>query len=129
MTPWHYRWLCQFTYIDLPASVRPGLTLREIAALLQSAHDSGSLPCGRLSPEHLEALSILRSTPDLASLVLLEYINRNTSTGLVCCLLRAPDGCFHLLFRGSESRGCGVPTGVDWLDNFLAPFAGSVQYP
>lgn len=129
MTPWHYRWLCQFAYIDLPDSVRPGLTLREISALLRKAHDSASLPCGQLSPDHLEALSVLRSTPELASLVLLEYINRNASTGLVCLLLRAPDGSSHLLFRGSESRGCGVPTGVDWLDNFLAPFAGSVQYP
>lgn len=129
MTPWHYRWLCQFAYIDLPKEAIPGLPLQKICSLLQKAHDSGSLPCGPLSPDSLEALSVLRSTPELASLTLVEFINRNSSTGLVCCLLRSPDGTHHLLFRGSETRGCGVPTGVDWLDNFLAPFAGSVQYP
>ena len=129
MTPWHYRWLCQFAYIDLPKEVRPGLTLQKISSLLQKAHSSGSLPCGPLPPDSLEALSILRSTPELASLTLVESINRNASTGLVFYVLRDQSGCFHILFRGSETRGCGVPTGVDWLDNFLAPFAGSLQYP
>ena len=129
MTPWHYRWLCQFAYINLPSSVSPGQTLSEIAARLRSLHESSALPCGKLSPSDLETIQIIRADPDLSALVLLEYTNRNSSTGLVYFVLRAPDESLHLLFRGSESRGCGVPTGVDWLDNFLAPFHGSVQYP
>ena len=129
MTPWHYRWLSQFAYIDLPADLALPLSLREIASTLLSRHESSSLPCGRLPPDSLEALRVILSTPTLASLTLTEYLNRNSSTGLVCYLLLAPDKSLHLLFRGSESRGCGVPTGVDWLDNLLAPFHGSIQYP
>lgn len=129
MTPWHYRWLCQFAYINLPREITPGQTLAEIAARLKSLHESAALPCGKLSAADLETLEIIRADPDLAALVLLEYANRNSSTGLVYFVLRAPDESLHLLFRGSESRGCGVPTGVDWLDNFLAPFHGSIQYP
>ena len=129
MTPWHYRWLCQFAYINLPAEISPGQTLSAIAARLQSLHESSSLPCGKLSPSDLEALRVIRADPDLSALILLEYTNRNSSTGLVYFVLRAPDEGLHLLFRGSESRGCGVPTGVDWLDNLLAPFHGSIQYP
>ena len=129
MTPWHYRWLCQFAYIDLPKEIAPGRTLAEIAARLKSLHESAALPCGPLSPADLEALQIIRADPDLSALTLLEYTNRNSSTGLVCSILKAPDQSLHFLFRGSESRGCGVPTGVDWLDNLLAPFRGSIQYP
>lgn len=129
MTPWHYRWLCQFAYIDLPKKAVAGLALREIVFLLQREHETGSLPCGPLSPDALETLSVLRSTPELAALTLVEYTNRNASTGLVFLLLQSPDKGYHLIFRGSETRGCGAPTGVDWLDNLLAPFAGSIQYP
>jgi len=129
MTPWHYRWLCRFAYIDLPAPVSPDRPLREITRLLLSLNDSSSLPCGPLSDSDREALRILADTPALADLILEEYINRNSSTGLVCCVLRDASGCRHIIFRGSESRVCGVPSGVDWLDNLLAPFTGSVQYP
>lgn len=129
MTPWHYRWLCQFAYIDLPADLALPLSLHDTARLLLSRHESNSLPCGRISSADLEALAILRTTPDLAALTLEDYVNRNATTGLVAYVLRAPDKSVHLLFRGSESRRCGVPTGVDWLDNLLAPFQGSVQYP
>ena len=129
MTPWHYRWLCQFAYIDLPGEITSGQSLAEIASRLRALDASASLPCGKLSPADLEALKIIRADPMLSALTLLEYTNRNSSTGLVCFVLRAPDESLHLLFRGSESRGCGVPTGVDWLDNFLAPFHGSIQYP
>lgn len=129
MTPWHYRWLCQFSYINLPKEAAPGSTLREIAVLLQKASQSAALPCGTLSEAAIEALRVISSTPELASLTLVEFINRNASTGLVFHILRDPSGVIHVLFRGSESRGCGVPTGVDWLDNLLAPFHGSIQYP
>ena len=128
MTPWHYRWLCQFAYINLPPDVRPGQTLSHIVHTLSALDARRALPCP-LSDADREALSVLARTPELASLVLAESINRNDRSGLAACLLRAPDESLHLIFRGSESRGCGVPTGVDWLDNFLAPFFGSLQYP
>lgn len=129
MTPWHYRWLCQFAYIDLPADVPPSSSLRDLTALLLRRHESAALPCGRLADPELESLRVILNTPSLSALALVEFINRNSSTGLVVYVLRSPDGGFHLVFRGSESRGCGVPTGVDWVDNLLAPFHGSIQYP
>ena len=127
MTPWHYRWLCQFAYIDLPPSlVRRGQSLGDIARALLDA--SLRLPCGPLSTDETEALRILRATPALASLVLIDFVNRNAGSGFVAYALRAPDDSVHCILRGSERRGCGVPTPVDWLDNFLTPFFSSVQY-
>ena len=131
MTPWHYRWLCQFSYIDLPGdgSSRRGQTLGHLARELTALDEKGALACGRLSAADLEALRILASTPELARLTLIDFINHNAGTGFVAYAFRAPDDSVHCVFRGSESPGCGVPTGVDWIDNFLAPLFGSVQYP
>ena len=131
MTPWHYRWLCQFSYIDLPGDVSScrGQTLGRIARELTALSERGALACGRLSDSSLEALRVLASDPALAQLTLIDFINSNASSGFVAYAFRAPDDSVHCVFRGSESPGCGVPTAVDWADNFLAPFVGSAQYP
>lgn len=130
MTPWHYRWLCRFSYIDLPEDLikERGITLGRIAGELMARDERGGLPCGRLHDEEREALRVIRETGELSGLYLTEYINRNRGSGLAAYLFRAADGGMHVIFRGSESPGCGVPTGIDWVDNILAPFAGSVQY-
>ena len=131
MTPWHYRWLCQFSYIDLPLTMarRRGQSLAVLSRELLALDEQRALPCGRLSDSDREALRVLAATPELARLTLLDFLNHNSSTGFVAYAFRSPDGGVHCIFRGSERPGCGVPTGVDWLDNFLAPFRGSVQYP
>ena len=130
MTPWHYRWLCQFAYIDLPGGpdAHRGKSLASLASELLSRNEAASLPCGPLSPSDLEALRVVMETPVLASLILVDWVNRNAGTGFVACVLRAQDDSVHCILRGSERRGCGVPTPVDWVDNILAPFFGSVQY-
>jgi len=131
MTPWHYRWLCQFAYINLPsdAADRRGHSLADIARELLSLDKKHALACGRLSDSDHECLSLILSTPELARLSLIDYVNKNDTTGFVAYAFRAPDSSVHCAFRGSERAGCGTPTGVDWVDNFLAPFVGSVQYP
>lgn len=129
MTPWHYRWLCQFAYINPPYPARPGQTLSELAQELLALDEKGELACGRLSPADREALKVILDTKELSRLTLEDFVNRNDSTGLAVYIFRAEDDSVHMIFRGSETRGCGVPTGIDWLDNFLAPFIGSAQYP
>ena len=130
MTPWHYRWLCEFAYINLPGNsqARQGQSLRELCRELAALDEQKALGCGELSEGERETLRMIRETPELGGLRLVEFINRNGSTGLAAYVLQAEDGSVHCIFRGSESPGCGVPTGIDWLDNFLAPFLGSVQY-
>lgn len=130
MTPWHYRWLCQLSYIDLPegAGLRAGRTLGALSRELLALDGKNALTCGKLSRDDREALHIISQDAQLSVLHLLEFINRNADTGLVAYILKAEDGGLHCIFRGSESRGCGVPTSIDWLDNFLSPFIGSVQY-
>lgn len=129
MTPWHYRWLCQLAYIDPPEPLRKGWSLGELSRELLAQNERNELPCGKLSARELEALSVVSDTQALSRLTLIDFVNRNSSTGLVAYILQSADGGFHIVFRGSESRGCGVPTSVDWLDNFLAPLIGSIQYP
>lgn len=128
MTPWHYRWLCQFSYINPPGPLREGTSLGALALELLSLNENHLLACGSLSAADLETLSVIRATKQLHELILVGFINRNPSTGLVVYVFRAPDDSIHIIFRGSETRGCGVPTAIDWLDNFIAPFLGSVQY-
>ncbi len=129
MTPWHYRWLCQFAYINLPADMlEHHQTLCLIAQELLLRDEKGTLECGRLSDSDRAALQVICRSESLAQLTLLDFINRNSSTGFAAYVFRAPDRGVHCIFRGSEGRGCGVPTAIDWIDNFLAPFHGSVQY-
>ena len=130
MTPWHYRWLCQFSYIDLPgdSATRHGQSLGALAKELLRLDAAGSLACGRLSDGDREALNVILGTEPLAGLELVDFINRNEGSGFVAYAFRDKKGGMHCIFRGSETRGCGVPSGIDWLDNFLSPFVGSVQY-
>lgn len=128
MTPWHYRWLCRFAYINLPEGME-GRTLCCTARELERMADSGEAACGGPGAEEREALRVIADTPELGGLVLKRYVNRSSGSGLAACLLESENGELHMIFRGSELRGCGAPTGVDWLDNFAAPFQGSVQYP
>lgn len=129
MTPWHYRWLCQFAGIDLPDDLTGrGVTLFSLAQELDARDERGALPCGRLAAGEKEALRVIRETKELGGLRLWDYVNRNSGSGLVAYALREEEGGAVCIFRGSERPGCGVPSGVDWLDNFLAPFRGSVQY-
>ncbi len=129
MTPWHYRWLCQFAYIDLPENVpKRAQTLCSIARELLSRDEKGMLACGGLSDSDRTALRVICRSESLSQLMLLEFINRNSTTGFAAYVFRAQDRSIHCIFRGSEGRGCGVPTAIDWIDNFLAPFHGSVQY-
>lgn len=129
MTPWHYRWLCQFSYMDLPESARAGQTLGALAREMLALDERGQLPCGSLTLKEKETLAVILQARELSSLTLIEFINRNKSTGLAAYIFKDPDSGVHMIFRGSERRSCTAPTGIDWLDNFLAPFAGSVQYP
>ncbi len=130
LSPWHYRWLCQFSYIDLPGDtgIRAGRTLRSIAREILRLDGQGELACGRLGDPEKEALQVILGTEKLSGLRLVEFVNRNAGSGLAAYILQDEEGGIHVIFRGSESPGCGVPTGIDWLDNFLAPFRGSVQY-
>jgi len=124
---WCYRWLCQFAYMDLPDGMR-GRTLGEVVRELTKQSECGKLQCGELSEEERRALSVISGTEELRNLVLIEYVNDNERSGLAACVFRSEDGGIHCVFRGSERRGCGVPTDVDWWDNFRAPFCSSVQY-
>ena len=129
MTPWHYRWLCQFAYIDLPENMpKHGQALCSAARELLSRDEKGTLACGGLSDSDRTALRVICQSEVLGQLEVIDFINRNSSTGFAAYVLRAPDQSIHCIFRGSEGRGCGVPTAIDWIDNFLAPFHGSVQY-
>lgn len=130
MTPWHERWLCQFSYLDLPGAglCRQGERLAALSREMLSLDARNALACGHLSEEDRKTLEVILDTPELGRLVLMDFMNNNAETGLVAYAFRAPDGTVYCIFRGSETRGCGVPTSVDWLDNFLAPFFGSVQY-
>lgn len=129
MTPWHYRWLCQFAYIDLPEDFSyRGKILYIVCRELLSRNGRGALSCGRLSEADEKALKVICQTEMLSNLAVIDYVNRNSSTGFAAYALRAEDGSIHCIFRGSEGRGCGVPTPIDWIDNFLSPFFGSVQY-
>lgn len=130
MTPWHYRWLCQFSYMNLPRGIAccRGETLGGIAKDILDRNRKGRLECGALSEGERETLSVIQETKALNTLRLVDFINRNDSTGLAAYIFRSEDDGIHMIFRGSESRGCGIPNGIDWLDNFLAPFQGSVQY-
>lgn len=127
MNAWCYRWLCRFAYMDLPDGVR-GRTLGELARELGEQSERGELKCGELSEEECRALSVISGTEELRNLVLIEYVNDNERSGLAACVFRSEDGEVHCVFRGSEKRGCGVSTDVDWWDNFRAPFCSSVQY-
>lgn len=129
MTPWHYRWLCQLAYIDLPQDMQPvGQKLRDAAGELLKRSEKGSLDCGALSKENQEMLRIIMMSSVLGELRLLAYVNRNDSTGFAAYALEDAAGSIHCIFRGSERYGCGVPSAIDWIDNFLSPLYGSVQY-
>ena len=129
MTPWHYRWLCQFAYIDLPQDIQPReQTLRDISKELLERSAKGSLKCGRLSAADEEMLRLMITDGTLGELRLVDYINLNVSTGFAAYALRAEAGGIHCIFRGSEGYGCGSGSIIDWIDNFLSPFYGSVQY-
>ncbi len=127
MNAWCYRWLCQFAYIDLPDGVR-GRTLGEAARELTEQSERGELKCGVLSEAERQVLEVISGTAELRELVITEYVNDNGQSGLAAYVFRSADGALHCIFRGSERRGCGVSTDVDWWDNFRAPFCSSVQY-
>jgi hypothetical protein len=129
MTPWHYRWLCQFAYIDLPDDLpHREAEMHSVCRELLRRDQENLLACGSLSDSDREALRIILRTEALSRLRIIGYVNRNSTSGFSAYALRASDGSVHCLFRGSEGVGCGVPTAVGWIDNFLAPFRGSVQY-
>ncbi len=130
LTPWHLRWLCEMSYLDLPGAglCRRGCTLGKLAREMLDMDAAGKLPCGRLNEEERRTLMIVMDTPPLAGLVLADFAMDNGRTGFVAYALRMEEGAALCVFRGSERRGCGVPSNVDWADNFLAPFQGSVQY-
>ena len=127
MNAWGYRWLCRLAYMDFPDGMR-GHTLGELARALMDRSERGDAVCGVLSKDEREALAVIEGTAELREPILVEYVNDNENSGLAAYVIRSGDGCLHCVFRGSEKRGCGVPTDVDWWDNFFAPLCTSVQY-
>jgi len=115
MNVWHYRWLCRFSYIDLPQQ-GTGMRGRQLGEAARQL-----LEAGGLSAEEREALQVICRTQTLRELVLLDYMNRNAGSGFVGYAFASPEGV-ECIFRGSEAGS------IDWADNFLAPLFGSVQY-
>ncbi len=129
MTVQDYCRLCAFAYIDLPDDMlQRGRTLYSISKELLARSRRKMLVCGELSKEEAETLEAICRSEETARLTLIDFVNRNSGTGFAAYAFRAADGSVQGIFRGSEGRGCGVPTSIDWIDNFLAPFHGSVQY-
>lgn len=130
MTPQQYCMLCQFAYLDLPARYRgKTVKLRAAAEGVLSDDAQGKLSCGPLDAHMRYTLEAIVADGTLGEMRIDRYENQNAESGFVAYAFKTAAGDAILAFRGSETEGCSAPNSIDWADNFVAPFLGSVQYP
>ena len=127
LTPIQLARVCGLAYFDPPrfllARIGHSLTMGQLArAMLKEG-----APCGPQG-DAVEALTDITTDPVLSALKVICYINHNDSNGFVGFAFADEAGSVLCAFRGSESREHCAPSNVDWWDNVMAPFDGSIQY-
>mgnify|MGYP000972436424 CR=1 FL=1 len=122
MTPWQLSLLCQLAYYDFPAG--SGALGQTAAQLAQQLLDEEN----ELPPYGRQPIIDITQDSVVGPMVLIAREVDLTQPGFAAYAFASPEVGNVIAMRPTESHTslAGI---MDWSDNFLAPLAGSTQYP